>query len=177
MYCACTAHAQKRLLINFRRKFRHRHSIPGPDFCTECKVSAIWWRFPSIFFHFICWMSAIFQLPVCLTYWSRKYTTLVDPHVDNSHQVWSCDLVTLTFDFLTLSSWRTWRVTRPTLPQSLKTLRLSVRELWVITFPVGYHWKCVRGHWVCAESRDRWALGRKPLHFFWNPRSRFAYSL
>jgi len=114
-------------------------------------------------------MSAIFQLPVCLTYWSRKYTTLVDPHVDNSHQVWSCDLVTLTFDFLTLSSWRTWRVTRPTLPQSLKTLRLSVRELWVITFPVGYHWKCVRGHWVCAESRDRWALGRKPLHFFGIP--------
>jgi len=114
-------------------------------------------------------MSAIFQLPVCLTYWSRKYTTLVDPYVDNSHQVWSCDLVTFTFDLLTLSSWRTWRVTRPTLPQSLKTLSLSVLELWVITFLVGYHWKCVRGHWVCAESRDRWALGRKPLHFLESP--------
>ena len=37
-------------------------------------------------------MSAIFLLPVCLTYWPRKYTTRVDPHVDNSHQVWSwCD--------------------------------------------------------------------------------------
>ena len=34
-------------------------------------------------------MSAIFLLPVCFTYWSRKYTTRVDPHVDNSHQVWS----------------------------------------------------------------------------------------
>ena len=34
-------------------------------------------------------MSAIFLLPVCLTYWPRKYTTRVDPHVDNSHQVWS----------------------------------------------------------------------------------------
>jgi len=34
-------------------------------------------------------MSAIFLLPVCLTYWPRKYTTPVDPHVDNSHQVWS----------------------------------------------------------------------------------------
>ena len=34
-------------------------------------------------------MSAIFLLPVCLTYWSRKYTPCVDPHVDNSHQVWS----------------------------------------------------------------------------------------
>jgi len=42
--------------------------------------------------HFICWMSAIFLLPGCLTYWPRKYTTHVDPHVDNSHQVWSwCD--------------------------------------------------------------------------------------
>ena len=41
--------------------------------------------------HFIFWMSAIFLLPVCLTCWSRKYrpTTRVDPHVDNSHQVWS----------------------------------------------------------------------------------------
>jgi len=35
-------------------------------------------------------MSAIFLLPVCLTYWSRKYTTRVDPHVDNFHKVWSC---------------------------------------------------------------------------------------
>ena len=34
-------------------------------------------------------MSAIFLLPVCLTYCPRKYTIRVDPHVDNSHQVWS----------------------------------------------------------------------------------------
>jgi len=39
--------------------------------------------------HFICWMSAIFLLPVCLTYCPRKYTTRVDHHVNNSHQVWS----------------------------------------------------------------------------------------
>jgi len=31
-------------------------------------------------------MSAIFLLPVCLTYWPRKYTTRVDRHVDNSHK-------------------------------------------------------------------------------------------
>ena len=59
-------------------------------------------------------MFSIFLLPVCLTYWPRKYTTRVDPRVDNSHQVWSWyyhplrviaflsahtsrDLVTLTF--------------------------------------------------------------------------------
>jgi len=39
-------------------------------------------------------MCAIFLLPVCLTYWPRKYTTLVDPHVDNSHI-----LVLLHFNF------------------------------------------------------------------------------
>jgi len=60
-----------------------------PDFLLECKTSAILRRFPLIFLHFICWMSAIFLLPVYMTYWHRKYTTRVDPHVDNSHQVWS----------------------------------------------------------------------------------------
>jgi len=59
------------------------------DFMLECNISAIWRRFPLIFLHFIFWMSAIFLLPVCLTYWPRKYTTGVDPQVDNSHQVWS----------------------------------------------------------------------------------------
>ena len=34
-------------------------------------------------------MFSIFLRPVCLTYWPRKYTTRVDPYVDNSHQVWS----------------------------------------------------------------------------------------
>ena len=54
--------------------------------------SAKFRRFSDVFLwflHFIFWMSAIFLLPVCLTYWPRKYTTRVDPHVDNSHQVWS----------------------------------------------------------------------------------------
>ena len=49
-------------------------------------------------------------------------------------------------------------------------------ELWVITFPVGYHWKCVRSHCACAELRDPWVGGKKQLHF-WNPRPRFASSL
>ena len=53
-----------------------------PDFLWGCKISAIWRRF-------VFWMSATFLLPVCLTYWPRKYTTRVNPHVDNSHQVWS----------------------------------------------------------------------------------------
>ena len=67
-----------------------------------------------------------------------KYTTRVDPHLDNSHQVWSwyyhplpsysvfvcsyvtwpCDLDLWPFDLEQLS---TWRVTWPTLPPSLNT--------------------------------------------------------
>jgi len=138
-------------------------------------------------------MSAIFLLPVCLTYWPRKYSTRVDPHVDNSHQVWSwyvhtlpsysvfvCWYVTWPCDLdlrlLTLCSCRAWRVTWPTLPRSMKTLGLFVLELRVITFPIGYRWKCVRGHCACAESRDPWVAGQKQLHF-WNPRPWFAYSL
>jgi len=49
------------------------------------------------------------------------------------------DLVTLTFDLLTLVSGHTWRVTWSTPPPSLKILRLSILELCVLTSPIGYH--------------------------------------
>jgi len=84
--------------------------------------------------------------------------------------------VTLTFDLLTVNMCHAWRVTWPTLAPSMRTPCLSVLELWVITFPVGYHWKCVCGHCPCAESRDRWVGGQKQLHF-WDAWHRFAYSL
>ena len=48
------------------------------------------------------------------------------------------------------------RVRWPNLPPSLKTLRLFVHELRVITVPVDQHWKCERGHCACAESRHPW---------------------
>ena len=87
----------------------------------------------------------------------------------------SREFVTLTIDLLTLNSCCAWRFTWTLLP-SLKTLRLSVLELWVITFPVDYHRKCVRGYCACAESRDLPVGGQKQLHF-WNPQPWFAYSL
>ena len=77
----------------------------------------------------------------------------------------SRNLVTLTFDLLTLNSCHTWRVTWPTLPPSLKTLRLFVKELRVITFPIDYHRKCVLGHCACAESRDPWVGGQNDYIF------------
>ena len=87
----------------------------------------------------------------------------------------SRDLVTLSFDLLTLNSCHTWRVTWPTLPPILKSLRLFDHELRVITLPI-VHWKCERGHCACAESRDPWVGGQKQLHI-WNPWPRFADSL
>ena len=56
-----------------------------------------------------------------------------------------------------------------TLVPSWKPLRRSILELWVITFPLGYHWKCVRCHCACAESRDPWVGGEKQLHFLKSP--------
>jgi len=44
--------------------------------------------------------------------------------------------VTLTFDLLTLNSCHSWRVTWPISPPSMKTLRLSILELRVITVPI-----------------------------------------
>ena len=45
----CTAHAQKRLFMHFRCKFRHRRSIRHPDFLLGCKILTIWRRFSLIF--------------------------------------------------------------------------------------------------------------------------------
>jgi len=120
-------------------------------------------------------MFSIFVLPVCLTYWPRKYTTHVDPHIDNSHQVWSWYyhlLRVIAFlsahtsrDLVTLNSWCAWWVTWLTLPPSLNTLCLSVLDLSVITFSFGYHWECVRSHCTYAESRDPWVGGQNNYIF------------
>jgi len=47
-------------------------------------------------------------------------------------------------DLLIFNIYHTWRVTWSTLPPSLKTLWVFGHELRVITFPIDYHWKCVR---------------------------------
>ena len=135
-------------------------------------------------------MSAIFLLPVCLTYWPRKYTTRVDPHVDNSHHIWSwydqqlpsysvfvywyvmwpCDL-----DLLTLDRCHTWQVTWPTCHQLWRPLPI---RSWVISYNVS-RWlplKMRTRPCACAESRDPCVGGQKQLHF-WYAGLRFACSL
>jgi len=49
-------------------------------------------------------------------------------------------------------------------------------DLWVLTFPIGYHWKCVCSHCACAVSRDL-CVGGKFFPHIWNPWPPFAYWL
>jgi len=149
----CTSHAQKRLFMNFRCKFRHRRSIPRPRFSTKVQNFGDSATFsvdfcilysecpPYIYFRFVS--------PTDLESISHASThTLIIPTKFKVDMTIHCrvtaflsadtlrELVTLTSDFLTLNSCRTWRDTWPTLPPSLKTLRLFVHELRVITVPI-----------------------------------------
>ena len=158
--------------MNFRCKFRHRRSIRRPRFSIRVQNFGDLASFPLIFAFYMLNVRHI-STSGLFDYWPRRYITRDDPtsiiltkfEVDMTIRCrviaflsadTARDLVTLTFDLLTLNSCPAWRVTWPTLPPSMKTLRRSVLELRVITFPVGYHWKCVRGHCACTESRDPW---------------------
>jgi len=167
--------------------------FPDSDFLFECKILAIWRRIPLIFaflysecppyfyFRFVCPtdLESIPHAPTRTLIIPTKFEVYMTLHrriiaflsADTSR-----DLVTLTFDLFTLNSCSAWRVTRPTFPPNQKTPCLSVHDLRIITVPIVYRWKCVRGHCACTKSRDLWVRGQKRLHFG-NPRPQFAYSL
>jgi len=148
--------------MNFRLNFWHHHSIPWPrfpyraryfrdlrtfsvDFCigsAEC---------PPYFYFRSSWPTDLESVPRdahLVMKVSIKFEA--DTIIRSSYSVIAADtlrdLVTLTFNLLTLFSGNTWRVTWSTPPPSLKILRLSVLELWVPTAPTGYHWQCVCSH-------------------------------
>jgi len=107
-------------------------------------------------------MSAIFLLAVCLTYWPKMYITRVDPHVDNSHQVWSwydhplpsysvfvyrygtwpCDLDLWPFDLEQLSYMAGHVVNPDTKFEDARTIRS-----WVTSYNVS--------HWLPLKMRTR----------------------
>jgi len=178
----CTAHAQKRLFMNFLCTLRHRRSIRRPRFPIRVQnfsdlatfsvnFCILYSECPPYFYFRFVWPTDLEGIPHAST------PTLIIPTKFEVDRTIHCrvtaflsadtsrDLVTLTFDLLTLNSWCAWRVTWPTLLQRLKTLCLSVLDLSVITFPVGYHWECVRGHCTCAESRDPWIRGKNDYIF------------
>ena len=84
----CTARVQKRLLMNFRCKFRHRRSIRRSRFPVRVQNFGDSATF-SIDFWILFLNVRHISTSGFLTYRPRKYTTRANPHVDNSHQVWS----------------------------------------------------------------------------------------
>ena len=165
-----------------------------PDFLLECKISAIWRRFPSIFVVYMLKVrhissSGLFDL-LSTDLESIPHASTPNLIIPTKFEVnmtircrvmaflsadTSRGLVTLTFALLTLCSRHAWQVKWRTLPPSMKTLRLSFLELRVITFPVGYHWKCVRGHRM-RRITSPVCRGSKTITFrYAGPR--FAYSL
>jgi len=162
--CTAHAHAQKRLFMFFRCKLRQRRLIPRPqfpvrvqnfgklatfsvDFCVLYAVCP-----PDFYFRFVSptGLESIPHASTPTSIISTKFEVDMTTHcrviaflsVDTSR-----DLVTI--DLLTLNSCHAWRVTSPTLPPSLKTIRLFVHELRVITLPIDYHSKCVPSHCMC----------------------------
>jgi len=134
--------------MNFRCKFKHRHSIRRPRFPVRVQnfgdlatfsvdFCILYAECPPHFYSRFVWPTDLESIPHTST------PTLIIPTKFEVDMTIHCqvtaflsadrsrDLVTLTFDLLTLNSCHTWRVTWPTLPPSLKTLRLFVHELWV----------------------------------------------
>ena len=151
--------------MNFRCKFRQRLSSPWPwfpDFLADCKISAIWWRFPLIFAFYMLnvrhistsgfvWPTGLESIPHASTPTSiipTKFEVDITTHcrviaflsADTSR-----DLVTLTFNLLTLNSSHTWRVTWPTLPLKFEDPK-TIRS-WVTSYNVS--------HWLALEMRTR----------------------
>jgi len=149
----CTAHAQTLLFMRFRCKFRHRRLIRRPRFSTGVQnfgdlatfsidFCILYSECPPYFYFLFVWPTDVESIPHAST------PTLIIPTKFEVDMTIHCrvttflsadtsrDVVTLTFDLLTFNSCRAWRVTWPTLPPSLKTLRLFAHELRVITVPI-----------------------------------------
>ena len=116
-----------------------------------------------------------FYFRFCLTYWPWKYTTRVDPHVDNTHQVWSwyyhtlpsysvfvcwyvtwpCDLDLWPFDLEQLSC-MTGHVTNPaTKSEDSTSIRAS------LTSYNGSHWLPLKmGTRPLCMRRITWPVNR-----------------
>jgi len=114
----CTAHAQKRLFMNFRFKFRYRRSIPRPRFPVTAQnvgylamfsvfFCILYAKFPPYFYFRCVWPTDLESIPHASTPTSINHINLeVDMTIhclviaifpaDTSR-----DLVTLIFDLLT----------------------------------------------------------------------------
>ena len=119
----CTAHAQKRLFMNFRCKFRHRRSIHRPRFPTRVQnfsdltmfsvdVCILYAECPPYFYFRFVWPADLESIPHAF-----MLTSIIPTKFELDMTIrcrviaflsadTSRDLVTLTFHLLTLSGSR-----------------------------------------------------------------------
>ena len=90
---------------------------------------------------------------------------------------WPCDLKLWPFDLEQLSFMSSHVTNLATKYEDLTPIRSWVTSYKVITFLIGYHWKCVRGHCACAESRDPWVGGENDYIFGIPDPNRYAWPL
>jgi len=138
-------------------------------------------------------MSAIFLLPACLTYWPRKYTTRVDPHVDNSQQVWSWYDHPLPSYSVFICRYVTWPCDLDLWPFDLGHLPYMARLVtnlatkyeatmpissWVTSYNVSHCLLLKMRTRPLRMRRNTWPVskGWKTITFLESP-TRFAYSL
>jgi len=141
--------------MNFLCKFWHRHSIRRPRFpirvqnCGDLATFSVdfcilYAECPPYFYFRFVWPTDLESISHALTPTSiipTKFevdTTICWRVIAFLSADTSRDLVTLTFDLLTLSSCPAWRVMWPTLTPSFKTLCLSVLELPLVTIENAY---------------------------------------
>jgi len=134
-----------------------------PNFLLECKISVIWRRFPLIFAFY-----AIFLLPVCLTYWPRKYTTRVNPHVDNSHQVWSIYDHPLPRYSVFVCWYVTWLCDLDLWPFDLEQLKYMAGHM--TNLAAKYEDPTLIRSWVTSYNASHWLplkMRMRPLRMCW----------
>ena len=99
-------------------------------------------------------MSAIFLLPVCLTYWPRKYTTRVDPQVHNFHQLWSWYAHTLPSYSVFVCWYVTWPCELDLWPFDLE--QLSYMASHVTNLATKYEDPTFIHSWVTSYNDSHW---------------------
>jgi len=144
-----------------------------PDFLLECKISAIWRRFPLIFcilyvkcppyFYFwFVWPTDLESIPHASTPTSIIPTRFEVDMIIHAELVFSSadtsrDLEQMSY----MASHMTKLATKYEDPTPIRS--------WVMSYNVSrwlYHWKYVLGHCACAEPCDPWVGGQKQLHFW-----------
>ena len=156
--------------MNFRCKFRHRRSIRRPRFPIKVQnfgdlatfsvdYCNLYSECPTYFYFRFVWPTDRESISHALT------PTSIIPTVFEVDMTIRCRVIAfLSTD--TLSSCHTWRITCPTLPPSLKTLRLSALEYNVSRWlPLRMRTRPLRMHQI------RWPVSRgsKTITFLESP--------